>query len=274
MLSVQDIFHPAYPLTGYQQVYSERGRLSVLPDPIHEALNLSERPRPQVFRSRHSRPQRIHIARVAPERGLEDPISRSWPSTVVFVKLADSKASAKRFLRSFISQDHSKPDRPLSWGSNRSSDQTGAGGRPQSEAREGRRSSTLDAMRPNLRQSIVNPAGGVITRSSLADEIRSPSQVKSGGTVELTQKLPVEKPLASGNGVSVSIVLAEPVLFLQGFDQTDLQSNRSTAMLRGSLHLNVTKPSKIKTVSLRFRGRATTKWPEGAGCTHEIRIFC
>ncbi|KAF2767106.1 hypothetical protein EJ03DRAFT_276834 [Teratosphaeria nubilosa] len=71
-----------------------------------------------------------------------------------------------------------------------------------------------------------------------------------------------EKPVASGNGVSISIHLAEPVLFLQGFDNAD-NTPGNTAMLRGSLHMRVTKSAKIKAVSLRFKGKATTKWPEG-----------
>jgi len=70
------------------------------------------------------------------------------------------------------------------------------------------------------------------------------------------------KPIASGAGVNVSVNLAEPVLFLQGFDQTDMSSG-NTAMLRGTLHLRVLKSAKIKTVTLKFRGRAITKWPEG-----------
>lgn len=71
-----------------------------------------------------------------------------------------------------------------------------------------------------------------------------------------------DKPLASGNGVSVGVTLTEPVLFLQGFEQTDT-SDRSTAMLRGTLNLKVTKPTKIKAITLKFRGKALTKWPEG-----------
>jgi hypothetical protein len=78
-----------------------------------------------------------------------------------------------------------------------------------------------------------------------------------------SQRIPDEKPVASGNGLSVSIALAEPSLFLQGFDQGDLAANRSTAMLRGSLVLKITKLTKIKSVSLKFKGTATTKWPEG-----------
>ncbi|TKA79509.1 hypothetical protein B0A55_02433, partial [Friedmanniomyces simplex] len=71
-----------------------------------------------------------------------------------------------------------------------------------------------------------------------------------------------EKPLASGNGVSMAIHLAEPVLFVQGFENTE-NSPGNTAMLRGSLHLRVQKSAKIKAVTLRFKGRAITKWPEG-----------
>jgi hypothetical protein len=79
-----------------------------------------------------------------------------------------------------------------------------------------------------------------------------------------SQRILDEKPIASGNGVTVSIALAEPSLFLQGFEQGDLAANRSTAMLRGSLVLKFTKITKIKTVSLKFKGTATTKWPEGS----------
>lgn len=76
-----------------------------------------------------------------------------------------------------------------------------------------------------------------------------------------------EKPLASGNGVSMSIALAEPVLYLQGFDQSDA-SNRTTTMLRGSFHLKVLKSAKIKAVTLKFRGKAETEWPEGLSILH------
>lgn len=60
----------------------------------------------------------------------------------------------------------------------------------------------------------------------------------------------------------MTIQLAEPMLFLQGFDQSD-HSNRTPAMLRGCLVLRVTKPTKIKVISLTFQGKATTEWPEG-----------
>lgn len=71
-----------------------------------------------------------------------------------------------------------------------------------------------------------------------------------------------EKPLASGNGISIFIALAEPALYLQGFDQAEFGS-QATTMLRGTFHLRILKAAKIKSVSLTFRGRAETEWPEG-----------
>lgn len=77
----------------------------------------------------------------------------------------------------------------------------------------------------------------------------------------------LEKPLDSGNGVSCSIILAEPVIFLMGIDHDrtshDSQGANATTLLRGILRLNVTKAAKIKSISLRFSGRARTIWPEG-----------
>lgn len=75
------------------------------------------------------------------------------------------------------------------------------------------------------------------------------------------------KPIATGSGVSCSILLAEPNLFLTGFDhngrhRSDTQPN-GTALLRGKLKLDVSKNVKIKSVTLKFSGRARTEWPEG-----------
>ncbi|CAG7556223.1 unnamed protein product [Fusarium equiseti] len=76
----------------------------------------------------------------------------------------------------------------------------------------------------------------------------------------------VPKPVASGSGVSCSILLAEPNIFLSGFDH-DGHGNREgqsgTALLRGKLQLRVTKNVKIKAVQLKLLGRARTEWPEG-----------
>ena len=103
-------------------------------------------------------------------------------------------------------------------------------------------------------------SSGAIHRPSLAESVSTASftSSKSNGSIIGLD----EKPVASGNGVFISIILAEPTLYLQGFDQADLAS-RSTSMLRGTFHLKVSKSAKIKTISLNFRGRAETEWPEG-----------
>ncbi|KAK3046573.1 hypothetical protein LTS18_013337, partial [Coniosporium uncinatum] len=124
---------------------------------------------------------------------------------------------------------------------------------------------------PGTRQSVAGPISGVAHRPNLADSIRtasnqtdsSTSTTSSGASIiSTTARASADKPIASGNGINVSIDMAEPVLFLQGYEQNDT-SNRSTAMLRGRLHLHVAKSAKIKAVTLKFKGRAVTKWPEG-----------
>jgi hypothetical protein len=71
-----------------------------------------------------------------------------------------------------------------------------------------------------------------------------------------------EKIVATGSGIAVGIALTEPVLFLQGYDQND-PSTKKSAMLRGQLHLKITKSVKIKKISICFRGQAQTDWPDG-----------
>ncbi|EEH21171.2 hypothetical protein PABG_03402 [Paracoccidioides brasiliensis Pb03] len=71
-----------------------------------------------------------------------------------------------------------------------------------------------------------------------------------------------EKVVASSNGITVSISLAEPVLFLEGFDRNDTDT-RKTSILRGTLRLSLSKSAKIKKISLNFKGLGQTYWPEG-----------
>jgi hypothetical protein len=76
----------------------------------------------------------------------------------------------------------------------------------------------------------------------------------------------VPKPVATGSGVACSILLAEPNVFLSGFDHdgnTQREGSSGTALLRGRLQLNVTKNIKVKAVQLKLLGRARTEWPEG-----------
>ncbi|KAF3908537.1 hypothetical protein ABW21_db0206838 [Orbilia brochopaga] len=74
-----------------------------------------------------------------------------------------------------------------------------------------------------------------------------------------------DKPLASTSGgqMTLDIKLAEPYLFLQGYDPAHQHSVGGPALLRGTLVMKITKPAKIKTVTLTFKGRARTDWPEG-----------
>jgi hypothetical protein len=111
--------------------------------------------------------------------------------------------------------------------------------------------------RPNLVQNIAGPAG----RSSLS--AASIISAKNGGSVVRPE---MEKPIASGNGVSVSIILAEPTIYLTGLDHDGTTRDSATngaGILRGKLQLSVTKTAKIKTITLKFTGRARTEWPEG-----------
>lgn len=78
-----------------------------------------------------------------------------------------------------------------------------------------------------------------------------------------------EKIVATGSGISVGIALTEPVLYLQGYDQQDPSSKKS-AILRGQMHLKVTKCVKIKKISVCFRGHAQTDWPDGMNLQHRI----
>jgi arrestin-related trafficking adapter 3/6 len=92
---------------------------------------------------------------------------------------------------------------------------------------------------------------------------RRPSVVSNNGDLPINSaNFNDEKPIAAGNGVSVIVSMAEPVLFLQGYDAND-PSTHSTTMLRGSLLLRVTKQAKLKSISLNFKGRSETDWPEG-----------
>ena len=119
--------------------------------------------------------------------------------------------------------------------------------------------------RPRPSSIVGGPVSGMIHRPLLVENVRTASHhsARSNGSDEGTINIPAEEKLiASGNGVSLSIALAEPVLFLQGLDQSEL-GNQTTTMLRGSFGLRVSKSAKIKTISLSFKGKAETEWPEG-----------
>ncbi|KAL0262891.1 hypothetical protein SLS55_001865 [Diplodia seriata] len=263
-------------MTEYLRVHTERGRLSYLPDEPQRSNRHSVctstpsaylQTRGPIFNPRSRRPQRIHIARVPPDFSvLRRKSRRSRP--VVIEKLAGPRENAKRFLRSFIASHGDKdktspsPTRAPSFGS----------GINEPSSAEGQRAVSCETMRTMPHPAVGGPVSGMVSRPVLAETVRSASgrsTVSRKSVVSsITQTIPDDKPLASGNGISVGIALAEPVLFLQGFEQSE-HSERSTAMLRGSLHLRVTKSAKIKAVTLKFKGKATTKWPEGTSTPYK-----
>jgi len=107
---------------------------------------------------------------------------------------------------------------------------------------------------------VINPSSFARARSNSPAAAMNRTRSGSVGSLPLTKEKPVAS--ASGGAMSVSISLAEPVLFLQGFEPHN--SNGSIpALLRGSLVLRLTKSAKIKSIALTFKGRARTEWPEG-----------
>lgn len=111
------------------------------------------------------------------------------------------------------------------------------------------------------RGSNLGPNFGHPNRNSFMS-VRSAKHMVNSSVQEIQQP----KPVASGNGLSCTILLAEPNIFLTGFDHdghTQHESHNSTALLRGKLQLNVSKNTKIKSITLKLLGRARTEWPEG-----------
>lgn len=101
---------------------------------------------------------------------------------------------------------------------------------------------------------------------AMAQVIPRPVAAQANAVPELATPFPPlrnEKIVASGSGLTVGIALTEPVLYLQGYDQNDPSSKKS-AILRGQIHLKVTKCVKIKKISICFKANAQTDWPDGA----------
>jgi len=112
-------------------------------------------------------------------------------------------------------------------------------------------------MTDHLRPQLVTSTAPY--RSSLMS-VRSAKSMVSSSVTE------VDKPVASGSGVSCSILLAEPNVFLTGFDHDGnerRESPNASALLRGKLQLSVSKNVKVKAITLKLTGKARTEWPEG-----------
>ncbi|KAM5454752.1 hypothetical protein MaudCBS49596_002049 [Microsporum audouinii] len=96
---------------------------------------------------------------------------------------------------------------------------------------------------------------------SRASSLESSEDTSSPVPNSTLPSFPHERIVASGNGIVVLIGLAEPVLFLERFDKRVPSGKKR--VISGSLHLKITKPTKIKKISLGFKGTARTLWPDG-----------
>jgi hypothetical protein len=104
--------------------------------------------------------------------------------------------------------------------------------------------------------------GAAVPRTRAATTTVTPAKITMSSSVSEVH----QKPVASGSGLTCSILLAEPNIFLTGFDHdhASRRGNHTTsALLRGKLQLNVSKNVKIKSVTLKLVGKARTEWPEG-----------
>lgn len=234
------------------RVHTTRGCLHYQP---RSSWHEPSRPTPTLFHHRFSRPSRICVAQVAADCLACHP--KATPKSQLLRKLAGPRDNALRFFRSVIAAHSVSPKSdpvqtdPLQ---RRSSEALHQEEREEMHGADFLRSSAPTNSGP------IDASPTMLQRDSRVDS--ATSNRSSRKTRSESVAIPEEKPIASGNGVSVSVHLTEPVLFLQGFDHHDT-STGSTAMLRGNLHLKVAKSAKIKAVTLRFRGTAVTKWPEG-----------
>ncbi|KAL8873317.1 MAG: hypothetical protein Q9174_001193 [Haloplaca sp. 1 TL-2023] len=246
---------------GFKEIKSRRGRLYYAPVPFPAV----PRSPSGLLRTRVPRPHLLRITSVPPEYlGVRD-LKATSPSSRRTIKLAYSRESAKRLLRFVTSSapPASNPPDPATHQPGRARASSALTTVPSQHPDE------MAAAEGRWRGSSVSgPISGMMHRPSLSDAVRTASNTSNtstgnnGSTSFCASNLAEAKPLACANGVSLSINLAEPMLFLQGFDQSEL-GDRTTTMLRGSLHMKVSKSAKIKTISLDFRGRAETEWPEG-----------
>jgi arrestin-related trafficking adapter 3/6 len=254
----EDYWYPCLlvPLsTGFLRAPSHRGRLYYLPN---DTAGIASAPGGR-FPNRVAQPSALCIASVAAESNVSrSAVSKKTPG--LSGKLARSREQAKRFLRLTFSSNATPPVQPVPFHPPREGFVDGVEAGDMVFADAGRRS---PIRRERGSPVVGGPVSGMVQRPNLADNVRraSVSSVKGEPNISITS-LANEKPIVSGNGVAISISLAEPVLYLQGFDPNDT-SSRSTTMLRGSMLLRVSKQAKIKTISLNFRGRSETDWPEG-----------
>ncbi len=261
--------------------YTSRGTVYYTPaDYLAEKNNIPQLPAPPC-RPRHRRSHSIHISRLPAgfvPYGLRPQPPTPEPKKLsrfrVELKKLATRENAKRVLGSIFFPFSSNPSFATS---SAASPTASTPTLPETPETPGSLRSSL-SLAPGDPSSLLarRIASGTIvndiamSRPSLSDITRSGSPRNSGSNTSISAasaKCEVEKPVCSGNGVACHIILAEPVIFLTGLDHDgttrDSSSNATGSILRGKLQLNVTKSAKIKTITLKFTGRARTEWPEG-----------
>ena len=247
-------------MADYRETLSCSGRLYYARRPLND-------PPRGYFRSRTSRPHILHITRNTSADSLRT-ANRDHKSIRRYLtvgKLAGTRDNAKRFFRFVAQATNLDQGKTHEQGDNQTLHRLSAVSAAPSTVEEMLSGAGGASGTPSQAPSIGGPVSGMVHRPRLEEDLRTASTVSArstNSTAGVAIPIEREKPIASGNGISVSVALAEPMLFLQGFDHSDM-SERNTTMLRGSLHLRISKPAKIKTVYLKFRGRAETEWPEG-----------
>lgn len=220
-----------------------------------QSLDLAPLSLSSLIRTRSARRRTVCLSATVKEQFPKQQPSLRRRSSILR-KLAGPRENAKRFLRLRSAGIHSPTPAPQQRLNPRCS-----GARPVSEiiiSPSGRTRELLRSLEEgDMRQD----------SSSMATDIFAPALPEHTTAVpDLSAPFPRlrnEKIVATGSGLTVGIALTEPVLFLQGYDQND-PSTKKSAILRGQIHLKVTKCVKIKKISICFRGHAQTDWPDGA----------
>ncbi|KAJ5091638.1 hypothetical protein NUU61_006508 [Penicillium alfredii] len=168
----------------------------------------------------------------------------------ILKRLAGPRENAKRFLRLRSSRVQSPPLQPTP---------RCRGARPVSEIIF---PTNAQASLPELDDGEMRSDSSSTATEVLPRPVPEPQNTAASELATPFTPLRNEKIVATGSGITVGIALTEPVLYLQGYDQHDPSSKKS-AILRGQLHLKVSKCVKIKKISICFRGHAQTDWPDG-----------
>lgn len=277
-------------LFGERNFYFPRGKVVYTPgDPTLEQLAAAQLPEPP-FRRRQARPSSIHIIRFpagyiwsAPP---DPPPPKQFSQLGIQIRKLASREAAKRVFDSVLSSFSSTssavspvaertpaiPDTVRHSVDLRTRPITLANSRPRPHSVAFPISQQLQD--PNMSMMASGPAarpvhtlpggrGSISLASSLTPNPASSPAPRPSAAIHTHEP---EKPLASSGGITMSIQLAEPHAYLTGFDHDGRGhsgSQNTTAIIRGKLVLNVTKPSKLKSVTLSFCGKARTEWPEG-----------